>query len=56
MCVLRIQKFLQEAVLYGGGSSLLFNIGDVVDAAIHPKYMLNPTTYDVAVVKVNLFW
>ncbi|XP_054280777.1 inactive serine protease scarface-like [Macrosteles quadrilineatus] len=53
-CVLEfggIQKFLQDAVLYGGGASLLFNIGEVADASIHPKYMVDPTTYDVAIVK-----
>ncbi|XP_046684179.1 plasma kallikrein-like [Homalodisca vitripennis] len=49
-----IKKFLEEAVLYGGGTSLLFDFGDVVDAVIHPQYTVNPMAYDVALVKYNL--
>lgn len=28
------------------------DLGDVADAVIHPKYTVNPTLYDVALVKV----
>uniref|UniRef100_A0A1B6LHG4 Peptidase S1 domain-containing protein n=2 Tax=Graphocephala atropunctata TaxID=36148 RepID=A0A1B6LHG4_9HEMI len=46
-----IKKFLEEAVLYGGGTSLLFDLGNVADAVIHPQYTVNPMAFDVALVK-----
>lgn len=38
--------------MYGGGTSLLVDLGDVSDAVIHPKYTVSPTAFDVALVKV----
>lgn len=46
-----VQSFWKDAVLYGSGMALLYEIGNITDTAVHPEFKHADSTNDIALIK-----
>lgn len=53
LCVYSAQSFWKDAVLYGGGMALLYEVGNITDTAVHPDFKLSDSSNDIALIKVS---